>query len=226
MTRIAVLISGRGSNMVELARHIQTAELSAEICLVAGSTQCEGLYLAAERGLPTSLFDLAKFADRYAQETALADALEKAGAEWIFLAGYMAILSPTFVNRFAGKIVNIHPSLLPNFRGLNTHARALAAGETWHGATVHIVNEKLDGGQILLQAGLKIATDDTVESLASRVLTLEHMLYPFVLGALITGNLQIKEGIPHWWDTETTLASLNSAMREFLEEHAIWPESL
>ena len=151
--RIAVLISGRGSNMLRLAAHAGPAS-GFEIALVAANKACEGLALAETQGLSTQLVSRTDFASRQDQETALGDAIVEAGAEIICLAGYMAILSPAFVERFAGRIINIHPSLLPDLKGLDTHERAIAAGMARHGASVHLVTAGLDDGPTLLQAGL------------------------------------------------------------------------
>jgi phosphoribosylglycinamide formyltransferase-1 len=178
MMRLAILISGRGSNMLRLADVIDSRTDQAQIVLVAANKPCQGLASAAGIGLPTQLVDRKDFADKSAQEAALAAAIEATGADWILLAGYMAILSASFVDRFRDRIINIHPSLLPDLKGLDTHARALSAGYRRHGATVHLVTPALDDGPILLQAALTVSGDETESELAARVLTLEHRRRP------------------------------------------------
>ena len=219
--RIAVLISGRGSNMVSLADTI--APDLVEIALVAANTPCDGLTLAADRGLETALVDRAAFASKAAHETALGDAIEAAAVDWICLAGYMAILSPAFIDRFANRIINIHPSLLPDLKGLDTHSRALRTGARRHGASVHLVTAALDDGPILLQAGLDIMSEDSEAGLAARVLQLEHALYPFVMASIASGNLSVAGDTVVWTDGETALASAGDRIAGLLEQAVIWP---
>ena len=222
-TRIAILVSGRGSNMLRLVDHITTRGLACDIVLIASNTACTGLDLAAARGLPTVCVDRSGYADRAAQEDALATELAAASAEWVFLAGYMAVLSATFVTGFEGRMLNIHPSLLPRHKGLDTHQRALAAGDHRHGASVHVVTPALDDGPIILQAGLDVAADDTAHSLAGRVLALEHALYPFVAEALLTGGLVIQNGTVQWHDAAAALAASTPDIQTILTDHLIWP---
>ena len=224
--KIAVLISGRGSNMLQLADHADggTAGLSDfQIVLVAANTPCEGLDLAASRGFDTRLIDRAAHASKQAHEAALGDAIEDSGADMICLAGYMAILSAEFVERFAGRIVNIHPSLLPDLKGLNTHERALAAGMARHGATVHLVTAALDDGPVLLQAGLDVRQDEDAVSLASRVLRLEHALYPFVMRSLATGVVSISQDGVTWHHRAAALANAGASLADRLKGAVIWP---
>jgi len=221
--RIAILISGRGSNMLQLASHIDRNDLACEIVLVAANQDCAGLVEAAKWNLPTACFDRAAFDNRAAQEIALGDHIEATGADWICLAGYMAVLSAAFVARFAGRIINIHPSLLPAHKGLQTHQRALDAGDTRHGASVHIVIPALDDGPLILQAGLTLSDTETAESLAARVLVLEHALYPFVLETLVSGHLVIQDGIVHWRHGETALDESVAEIGEVLKGCVIWP---
>ena len=221
--RIAILISGRGSNMLQLARHIDQNDLACKIVLVAANQDCAGLAGAAERNLPTACVDRAAFDNRAAQETALGDHIEAAGADWIFLAGYMAVLSAEFVTRFAGRIINIHPSLLPAHKGLHTHQRVLDAGDARHGASVHIVTPALDDGPLILQAGLQLQDAETAESLAARVLVLEHALYPFVLETLVSGHLAVKDGIVQWREGETALHESTAEIGAVLNGCVIWP---
>lgn len=176
--KVAVLISGRGSNMQALA-----AEQGDDyrIVLVASDRpDAAGLAWAREHGLDT--FALSpKGIGKAAYEEALDAALHDAGAEWIALAGYMRLLSAAFVARWRGRIINIHPSLLPKYKGLDTHARAIAAGDAAGGCSVHIVTEELDGGEVLGRAEVPILPGETPERLAARVLVEEHRLYPAVL---------------------------------------------
>lgn len=221
--KIAILISGRGSNMLRIAELAEKHDGIADIVLIAANKPCEGLSLASERGLNTKLVDRGAFDGRRSHEAALADAIDGSGAEWVLLAGYMAILSPWFVERFWGRILNIHPSLLPDLKGLDTHARALAGGLKRHGATVHLVNAELDGGPIILQAGLDVESDEDETTLAARVLRLEHALYPFVVTALSRGWLTIENGAPAWRHGRQELEESESEFPNALAGSAIWP---
>ena len=175
--KIAILISGRGSNMMSL---VERAE-NYEVALVASDKpEAAGLAWAAARGLPVFTRD-AKALGKAAWEAELNAALEVAHIDAIALAGYMRLLSDAFVARWWGRMVNIHPSLLPKYKGLDTHARALAAGDAEHGCSVHVVTEELDDGAVLGQARVPVLPGDTVEMLAARVLAEEHRLYPHVL---------------------------------------------
>ncbi|WP_019514885.1 phosphoribosylglycinamide formyltransferase [Sphingomonas sp. Mn802worker] len=176
--KIAVLISGRGSNMQALA---QNAGDDYEIVMVASDRpSAPGLAWAIEHGLPT--FALSpKGIGKAAFEDVLDHTLRDAGTQWIALAGYMRLLSNAFVARWRGRIVNIHPSLLPKYKGLDTHARAIAARDLMAGCSVHVVTEELDAGEVLGQQEVAILPDDTPDTLAERVLAAEHQLYPAVL---------------------------------------------
>ena len=148
--------------MLQLIRHIDRHDLACEIVLVAANHDCVGLAEAAKRNLPTACLDRAAFYDRAAQETVLGNHIEAAGADWICLAGYTAVLSAAFVTRFAGRIINIHPSLLPAHKGLHTHQRALDAGDTRHGASVHIVTPALDDGPLRRYFEIKVSLTNIV----------------------------------------------------------------
>jgi phosphoribosylglycinamide formyltransferase-1 len=176
--KVAVLISGRGSNMQALA---EAAGDAYEIVVVASDKpNAPGLAWAIQHRLPT--FALSpKGIGKPVFEAALDGALREAGAEWIALAGYMRLLSDEFVAKWPGRIVNIHPSLLPKYKGLDTHARAIDAGDAAGGCSVHVVTEELDGGEVLGQREVAILPGDTPETLAERVLAAEHQLYPAVL---------------------------------------------
>ena len=181
--RVAVLISGAGSNMAALIDAATGAEAPFEVVLVLSNRpDAGGLALAGKRGVPTAVVDHTPFGkDRAAHEQAIQTALEAHGVEAVALAGYMRLLTPFLVGRWAGRMLNIHPSLLPKYPGLDTHARALAAGDAEAGCTVHLVSEGVDEGPVLGQAPVPIQPDDTPASLARRVLAAEHDLYPKVL---------------------------------------------
>ena len=183
--RVAVLISGRGSNMVSLVKAAQAPDFPAEVVLVL-SNKPDALGLETARGLgieaiavPAKPFGK----DREAHERAIDAELRARGVQIICLAGYMRLLTPWLVGEWAGRMLNIHPSLLPKFPGLDTHSRAIAAGEAEHGCTVHLVTEGMDEGPILGQAHVKVLPGDTEEALAARVLEQEHKLYPAILAA-------------------------------------------
>ncbi|HQT66613.1 MAG: phosphoribosylglycinamide formyltransferase [Rhodospirillales bacterium 20-60-12] len=179
--RVGILISGRGSNMEALI-HAAKADFPAEIGLVIAHRAAEGLATAARLDVPTALIPSRDFGpDRAAHEAALDAALRAHDIEIICLAGYMRLLTPYLVNRWAGRMLNIHPSLLPAFPGLNTHQRALDAGAKLHGCTVHLVTEIMDDGPILAQAAVPVLPADDEASLAARVLLQEHRLYPAAL---------------------------------------------
>lgn len=190
MTRsVAVLISGGGSNMVALVDSM-TGDHPARPCLVlANSDQAGGLDKARARGIPTAVVDHRPFKGGRAQfEDALHAELTRAGADMICLAGFMRVLTAGFVDRWRGRMLNIHPSLLPKYRGLHTHARAIEAGDAVHGCTVHEVTPELDDGPILGQAQVPILPADTPDTLAARVLVQEHRLYPQVLRNFAAGK--------------------------------------
>lgn len=188
-TAVAILISGSGSNMAALVADMADPAHPGRPCLVLSNRpDAAGLARAAAAGVPTAVLDHTGFADRAAFEAALDEALDAAGAEVVCLAGFMRVLTPAFAERHAGRILNIHPSLLPLFPGLDTHARALAAGVAVHGATVHEVTAQLDSGPILGQAVIPVLAGDTPESLAARLLPVEHRLYPAVLRRFAAGD--------------------------------------
>ena len=184
--KVAVLISGRGSNMEALIHAAQAPDYPAEIVLVlSNKPDAPGLAIARGLGVAAEAIATAPFGrDRAAHERAIDSRLRQAGVEIVCLAGYMRLLTPYFVGRWAGRMLNIHPSLLPAFPGLDTHARALAAGVKTHGCTVHLVTEGMDEGPVLAQADVPVLPDDTEELLAARVLAQEHRLYPAALAAL------------------------------------------
>ena len=188
--RVAILISGSGSNMLALARDMADPAHPAEVCLVlANRPDAAGLAKAAALGLATACVDHRPFrGDRAAFEAGLAAPLAASGAELVCLAGFMRVLTPGFIGRWQGRMLNIHPSILPLFTGLDTHERCLAAGMAVHGCTVHEVTPELELGPILGQAVLAVAPGDTPETLAARLLPLEHRLYPAVLRRFAAGD--------------------------------------
>ncbi len=186
--RAAVLISGRGSNMAALIDAAAKPDYPAEIVLVVSSrADAAGLARAAEAGIATAVVNAKEFGDRAAFEAEINRRLEAAGIEIVCLAGFMRLLSADFVERWRDRLINIHPSLLPAFPGLDTHARALAAGVKLHGCTVHFVRAAMDDGPIIAQAAVPVLAEDTPDALAARVLAVEHRLYPLAL-ALVAVN--------------------------------------
>lgn len=188
--RVAVLISGAGSNMVALAEAARAPNCPYEVALVLSNRpEAPGLDKAAALGVPVLAIDHRPFGkDREAHERAIDAAVRQAGAEYIALAGYMRVLTPFLVEAWAGRMINIHPSLLPKFPGLDTHRRAIEAGEREAGCTVHLVSVGVDEGPILGQARVPVLAGDTPDSLAARVLEQEHRLYPACLGMLVRGE--------------------------------------
>jgi phosphoribosylglycinamide formyltransferase-1 len=194
--RVAVLISGRGSNMAALLAAAADPAYPARIALVLSNrADAPGLAHAAARGVPTALVESRAFrGDRAAFEAAMEAELARHDIGIIALAGFMRVLTAGFVARWEGRMVNIHPSLLPAFPGLDTHARALAAGVRLHGCTVHLVSAGVDEGPILAQAAVPVLEADTEASLAARVLAQEHRLYPAALAWLAAGRVRVAEG--------------------------------
>ncbi len=189
--RVGVLISGRGSNMAALIAAARTPGYPAEIALVVSNRpDAAGLVLAHNAGVATASIDHRPFkGDRAAHETAVDAALRAAGVEIVCFAGYMRLLTPRFVDAWQGRMLNIHPSLLPAFPGLHTHERALGAGVKLHGCTVHLVTQAMDEGPILAQAAVPVLPGDTADMLAERVLVQEHRIYPLALRCFCTGGV-------------------------------------
>ena len=194
--RVAVLISGRGSNMLALIEAAREPAYPAEITLViSNEPTAEGLKRAAAAGIPTVVVDHRPFGkDREAFERALQSELEAHRIELVCLAGFMRVLTPWFVRQWDGRLLNIHPALLPAFKGLDTHARALAAGVKEHGATVHFVVPEMDSGPIVVQAAVPVREGDSAAALAARVLDAEHRIYPHALRLVAEGRVQIDGG--------------------------------
>ncbi|HEV7339209.1 MAG TPA: phosphoribosylglycinamide formyltransferase [Bosea sp. (in: a-proteobacteria)] len=192
--RTAILISGRGSNMVALIEAAQAADFPAEIVLVAANLpEAGGLERARQAGIATASVDHRPFGkDREAFERKLDEVLRVNQIELVALAGFMRVLTPWFVTRWQGRLVNIHPSLLPDFRGTHTHARALEAGVAEHGCTVHFVVPELDAGPTILQAKVPVLPGDDEASLSARVLEQEHALYPRALALVASGAARLE----------------------------------
>jgi formyltetrahydrofolate-dependent phosphoribosylglycinamide formyltransferase len=195
--RTAVLISGRGSNMAALVEAAARPDYPAEIALVlSNAADAAGLAIAQARGVPTAVVESGAFGrDRAGFEHAMEAELRGHGIALLAMAGFMRVLTADFCGRWHDRLVNIHPSLLPAFPGLDTHARALAAGVKLHGCTVHLVRAGVDAGPVIAQAAVPVLPDDTEASLAARVLAQEHLLYPAALGWLAAGLVRVEEGV-------------------------------
>ncbi|GAB3681497.1 phosphoribosylglycinamide formyltransferase [Salinisphaera aquimarina] len=194
--RLVVLISGRGRNLDAIIRAIESGLLDARIELVAcNRINAEGLRIARLAGLRTAAIDPKAFADRESFDLALGNRIAAAAPDWVVLAGYMRILSSAFVQRFADRLVNIHPSLLPRYKGLDTHARALANGDARHGASVHFVTPDLDAGPLIRQGSIAVDRGDSHETLADRLMQrVEQRLYPAALADLVDGRVVYRQG--------------------------------
>lgn len=223
MIRLAVLISGRGSNMTHLADSIKAYSIEAKITVVISNRCCAGITIAQDLGLSTRVIERKDFDTQAKHEAAIAAALHYHRSEYVFLAGYMAILSGNFVNQFAGRIINIHPSLLPAFKGLKTHQRAIEANVAMHGVSVHLVTAALDEGPIIAQAGFPLMASDTADSLPARVLQLEHQIYPFVLIGLAKKFLSLSQEGVNWRSHSSALADAPAPMQNLLNQCLIWP---
>jgi len=192
--RLAVLISGRGSNLQAFIEASASGALNADIAVViSNNPAAAGLQLAAGAGIPTRSIDHRAFSSREAFDAALAAEVGHWDADLVILAGFMRILTPVFIKPFSGRLLNVHPSLLPRYPGLNTHQRALDAGDREAGVTVHFVTLELDGGPPIIQARVPILPGDTVQSLADRVIAQEHLIYPLAAQWAIAGRLQLTD---------------------------------
>jgi phosphoribosylglycinamide formyltransferase 1 len=194
--RVAVLISGRGSNMAALIEAAKDKNYPAEIVLVVSNVQdASGLDVARAAGILTHVIDHKLFGkDRAAFERALQDALENHRIDIVCLAGFMRLLSADFVNRWQGRLINIHPALLPAFKGLDTHKRALEAGAKVHGATVHFVVAEMDSGPIIAQGAVAVRDGDSEATLSARVLAVEHRIYPLALRMVAENRVRVVDG--------------------------------
>ena len=188
--RLAVLISGRGSNLKALIDACADGRVNARIVVVISNRpSAAGLAHAREAGIPQVVIDHRRYADREAFDRVLGDTLASHQPDLVVLAGFMRVLTPGLVRRFENRMLNIHPSLLPDFRGLDTHARALAAGVAHHGVSVHFVTTELDSGPVIMQARVPVRPDDTPETLAARVQAAEHRLYPAAVEMICSGRV-------------------------------------
>ena len=198
--RVVVLVSGRGSNLKAIAARADAGELPVRIeAVVSDRADAGALEWARVRGIATFVLSPRDFPDRETYGRALGDLVESHAPQLVVLAGFMRILSDEFVLRFAGRMLNIHPSLLPKYPGLHTHRRALEAGDREHGASVHFVTPELDGGPVVLQARVPVLPGDDAESLAARVLHEEHVIYPRCIGWFAAGRLAFRDGAA-WLD--------------------------
>jgi phosphoribosylglycinamide formyltransferase 1 len=196
-TRVAVLISGRGSNMAALVEAAKAPDYPAAITLVASNKpDAAGLRFAREQGIPAFAASHKDFADREHFDRAIHAALLAHGIEIVALAGFMRVLSPWFCHQWQGRLINIHPALLPAFKGVDTHRRALDAGVKEHGCTVHFVTPELDDGPVILQAGVPVLADDTEASLSARVLAEEHRIYPLALAQVVRNRMNQASQLP------------------------------
>jgi len=191
--RLVVLASGNGSNFQAIIDACESARLDAEmVLLVVNRPDAYALERAQKHGIPSSLIDHKDYPDRESFDAALAKTIDEARPDWIIMAGFMRILTDGFVERFRGRLINIHPSLLPKYPGMNTHARALEAGDLKHGATVHFVTPTVDAGPPIVQGRLEILDNDDVESLKQRIHGVEHRLYPLAIDWLVKGKIDFE----------------------------------
>lgn len=198
MKKIAVLISGQGNNLQAIIDVCQTQQIPAEIvCVISNKENAFGLIRAQSAGIFSRVFLRNNFESNLAMDQSIADELDKFDVDLIVLAGYMKILTPEFIQRFEGKIINIHPSLLPKYPDLNTYQRALDACDREHGTTVHFVNEEVDNGAIILQAKVPIFDNDTVEVIEARTREQEYRIYPIVVKWFVENRLKLQNGVAY-----------------------------
>jgi formyltetrahydrofolate-dependent phosphoribosylglycinamide formyltransferase len=189
LKRVTVLISGRGSNLIALYEHRKGYEIT---CVISNNRDAKGVSWARNLEIPCRILERSEYQSLKAFKSALLEAVIESDPQIVCLAGLMVVLQPEFVNRFKGQLINIHPSLLPKFPGLDTHERVLAAREVEHGASVHFVSEGIDTGAIIAQVAVPVCCDsDTAETLAARVLDCEHRLYPWVVSKLSSGEISL-----------------------------------
>ncbi|TDQ57956.1 formyltetrahydrofolate-dependent phosphoribosylglycinamide formyltransferase [Mesocricetibacter intestinalis] len=195
MKKIVVLISGQGTNLQAIMDACARGVLNARVAaVISNKADAFGLQRARQAGIPTQVFVRSDYAGNAAMDLAIGDYIDAIGADLIVLAGYMKILSAQFTRRFQGQIINIHPSLLPKYPGLNTYRQALEAGEREHGTSVHFVNEEVDGGAVILQAKVPIFAGEGIADIEQRVKEQELRIYPLVIKWFIEGRLQLKQG--------------------------------
>lgn len=198
MKKIAVLISGQGTNLQTIIDACHSGDIPAKIaCVVSNKADAYGLIRAKQAQIPQAVFLRKNFTNNLEMDDAIGDYLQSLAVDLIVLAGYMKILTPKFTQRFAGKILNIHPSLLPKYAGLNTYQRAIEAGDNEHGTTVHFVNEDVDGGAIVLQAKVPIFPEDSIEEVEARTREQEYQIYPLVIKWFTEGRLRLKDNLAY-----------------------------
>lgn len=208
--KTAILISGSGTNLQAFIDQVAAACIDLDLCLVfSNRPDAYGLTRAGEAGIPTACIEHGNFDDRETFDRAVAAALDEHEPGLLILAGFMRILSPWFVRHYEGRILNIHPALLPAYPGLDTHQRVLDAGEKWHGSTVHFVTEELDGGPRILQGKLRIGHGETADELCARVQAVEHQIYPEAAQWFGQGRLEYREGAA-WLDGKLLREPLQS----------------
>lgn len=210
---IAILISGRGSNMEAIIEATKSESYPAAVkVVISDNAQAEGLEIAKIQGITTQCFEQPTGMRNREHEKHIEKIIDNSDAELICLAGYMRLLSSTFVNKYKGRLINIHPSLLPKYKGLNTHHRALEDGESLHGCTVHFVNSEMDSGEIIAQTKVPVLTDDTISTLSQRVLDEEHKLYPKVIKTLA---IEINQRKLQAVKISDSVSSTNKKIKEF-----------
>lgn len=208
MKKIVILISGRGSNMQAIVRAAQAEQWPCRIAaVISNRADAEGLRFAAEHGIPTDVVVSKEFPSREVFDAALRTAIDRFSPDLVVLAGFMRILTPPFVEHYSGRLLNIHPSLLPSFPGLATHRQALDAGVKVHGATVHFVTAELDHGPIVAQAAVPVLPDDDEHTLADRVLAQEHIIYPRAVRWFVEDRLKIENGLVRVLDDRAQAAN-------------------
>ena len=193
--RAAILISGSGSNLQSFIDQVAAGRLDLDIAIVVSNrSDAFGLQRAAQANIASVCIEHGAYEDRESFDRAIATELDEQKVDLLILAGFMRILSPWFVKHYEGRILNIHPALLPAYPGLDTHQRVLDAGDSWHGSTVHFVTEDLDGGPLVLQGRLPVTPDQNAEDLAARVQAVEHQIYPEAAGLFANGDLRFHNG--------------------------------
>lgn len=213
--KIVVLISGSGSNLQAIINSVASGDIEADIAaVISNRPNVKGLERAEKQGIPTHTLDHQDHPSREHFDAALIKQIEEYQPDLIVLAGFMRILTSDFVRRYQGKMLNIHPSLLPKFKGLHTHQRAIDEGDAEHGVSVHFVTDELDGGPVVMQAIVTIEDDDTSETLAARVQKQEHLIYPLAVKWFIEGRLRYEDGVPVLDDTPLPDTGLQLDSRE------------
>lgn len=202
MKRVVVLISGQGSNLQAILNACEQGQINASVAAVfSNKSEAFGLTRAREAGVPAHALAASQFADREAFDNQLMLEIDAYAPDLVVLAGYMRILSPAFVQHYAGRMINIHPSLLPKYPGLHTHRQAMENGDEEHGTSVHFVTEQLDGGPVILQAKVPVFAEDSEEDVTARVQHQEHAIYPLVVSWFVDGRVEMRDNAA-WLDGE------------------------